>query len=123
VVDAPPKVRALLTERVAWTHARAGQHRETERALGRVDDLLDAEDDAEEPAWVYWLNRDDADVMAGRCYTELRRPLRAVPLLEQATADYDEDAPRELALYLSWLAVAHADARELDAARATARAA
>jgi transcriptional regulator with XRE-family HTH domain/tetratricopeptide (TPR) repeat protein len=112
---ATPKVRALLTERVAWAHARAGQHSETERALGTVDELLTA-DTVDEPAWVYWLDRAEADVMAGRCYTELRRPLRAVPLLEQATADYRNDAPRELALYLSWLAVAYADARELDAA-------
>jgi hypothetical protein len=54
--------------------------------------------------------------MAGRCYTELRRPLRAVPLLDAATADYDVANARELALYLSWLAIAYADAREVDAA-------
>lgn len=119
--DAPPKVRALLAERVAWAHARAGQGDETERALGQVDDLLDAADGAAEPGWVYWLDRREADVMAGRCYTELRRPLRAVPLLTRATAAYRDDSRRELALYLSWLAVAYVDARELDEARRVAR--
>jgi transcriptional regulator with XRE-family HTH domain len=113
--DAAPRVRALLTERVAWASARAGQHRETEHALGAVDEMLDA-DRGEEPGWVYWLDRREADVMAGRCYTELRRPLRAVPLLDAATADYDVANARELALYLSWLAIAYADAREVDAA-------
>jgi transcriptional regulator with XRE-family HTH domain len=119
--DTPPKVRALLAERVAWAHARAGQRDETERALGQVDELLDAADGAAEPGWVYWLDRHEADVMAGRCYTELRRPLRAVPLLTRATAAYRDDSPRELALYLSWLAVAYVDARELDEARRVAR--
>lgn len=112
---APPRVRALLTERVAWASARAGHHRDTERALGEVDVLL-TQDGDDEPGWVYWLDRREADVMAGRCYTELRRPLRAVPLLDAATADYSVENARELALYLSWLAVAYADARELDAA-------
>jgi transcriptional regulator with XRE-family HTH domain len=116
---APPKVRALLCERVAWAHARAGQRHETERALGEVDELLDT-GSGDEAAWLYWLDRREADVMAGRCYAELHRPLRAVPLLEQATAGYRDDAPRELSLYLSWLAVAYADASELDAACRTA---
>jgi len=119
--DAPPKVRALLAERVAWAHARAGQRDEAERALGQVEELLDAADGAAEPGWVYWLDRHEADVMAGRCYTELHRPLRAVPLLARATAAYRDDSPRELALYLSWLAVAYVDARELDEARHVAR--
>jgi hypothetical protein len=40
--------------------------------------------------------------MAGRCYTELRRPLKAEPLLSQALSDYDDTHARETALYLSW---------------------
>jgi transcriptional regulator with XRE-family HTH domain len=120
--EAPPRVRALLMERVAWAHARAGEHEPVERALGAVDDLLEVSsaDGAHEPPWVYWLDRREADIMAGRCYTELRRPLRAVPLLEAAIAGYDEVASRELGLYLSWLAIAYADAREVDAACRTA---
>jgi len=120
-LDGLPRVRALLSERVAWAHARASQHREAERALADVDDLLTQDDTDADPACVYWLDRREADIMAGRCYTELRRPLRAVPLLDAATADYSHDAPRELALYLSWLAVAYADAQELDAAVDTTR--
>jgi tetratricopeptide (TPR) repeat protein len=117
--DAPAKVRALLAERVAWAHARAGEHAETERALGQVDDLL-GHDSRSDPDWVYWLDRQEAEVMAGRCYTELRRPLGAVPLLERATGAYRSDAPRELALYLSWLAIAYSDAREFEQACRTA---
>jgi transcriptional regulator with XRE-family HTH domain len=117
---APPKVRALLAERVAWAHAKAGDIGASERALGQVDELLDSADAADAPDWVYWLDRREADVMAGRCYTDLHRPLRAVPLLEQANGEYRDDAPRELALYLSWLAIAYADALELEQACRTA---
>ena len=42
--------------------------------------------------------------MAGRCYTELKQPGRAEPLLRGATSDYDNVSIRENSLYLSWLA-------------------
>ncbi|HVQ90141.1 MAG TPA: hypothetical protein VMU51_03810 [Mycobacteriales bacterium] len=112
----PAIVQALLLERVAWAHAKAGESRATERALGQVEDALARDRTDDDPPWLYWLDTREADVMAGRCYTELRRPLRAAPLLERATATYPEDAHRELALYLSWLAIAYADAREVEEA-------
>ncbi|MFI1577082.1 transcriptional regulator [Embleya sp. NPDC020630] len=110
-------VRALLLERVAWAHARADQPRECDRALGVADDAFErGRPGDEEPEWVYWLNRDEMDVMAGRCYTELRRPLRAEPLLRGAVDRYDTRHTREVALYLSWLAEAYLQAREVDEA-------
>jgi hypothetical protein len=42
--------------------------------------------------------------MAGRCFTELKQPARAEPLLRSATASYDNALIRENSLYLSWLA-------------------
>jgi hypothetical protein len=53
-------------------------------------------------------------------YTELHRPLRAVPLLCRVLDRYDATHARELALYLSWLAVAYADANEPEAAAGSA---
>ncbi|WP_342776504.1 hypothetical protein [Streptomyces diacarni] len=53
-------------------------------------------------------------------YTELHRPLRAVPLLRDVLNAYDATHTREMALYLSWLAVAYADANEPEAAAGTA---
>ncbi len=50
-----------------------------------------------------------------------RRPLRAVPLLIDVLDRYDATHARELALYLSWLAVALADANEPEEAATTAR--
>ncbi|MGH3989881.1 MAG: hypothetical protein ACRDTZ_21600 [Pseudonocardiaceae bacterium] len=73
--------RALLGERVAWAHARAGQARHTERALSAVDTDYDRRRPADDPEWVYWLDENEITVMAGRCYVELGQPERAIPLL------------------------------------------
>ncbi|MFI1385264.1 transcriptional regulator [Embleya sp. NPDC020886] len=120
--EATASVRALLLERVAWAHARADQPRECDRALGAADDAFERSRPGEDPEWVYWLNRDEMNVMAGRCYTELRRPLRAEPLLRTAVDRYDTTHVREMSLYLSWLAEAYLQAREVDeAARVATR--
>ena len=54
--------------------------------------------------------------MTGRCWTELRRPLRAVPVLEQALAGFDNTHARDKALYLCWLADAYLSAGEIEQA-------
>src|SRR5690606_11243065 len=95
------KARALLLDRLAWAYARTGDPGECDRSLDLVDEALEtpAED---EPMWVYWVDRTEADVMAGRCYVELRRPLRAVPKLTTAIGSYPTDRARETALYRTW---------------------
>ncbi|MGV9533069.1 helix-turn-helix domain-containing protein [Streptosporangium sandarakinum] len=116
-----PLTRALLLERVAWAHAKAGESASAERALGEVDDAFGQHREGDEdPKWVYWLDRTEVDVMAGRCFTELARPLKAEPLLSQAISAYDTTRVREVALYLSWLADAYAQAREIEQATAAA---
>jgi hypothetical protein len=47
------------------------------------------------PDWVYWLNREEIDVMAGRCYTELHQPTKAETLLRNALGRYDQALVRE----------------------------
>lgn len=72
------------------------------------------------PDWAAWVDDTELDIMAGRCWTELRRPLRAVPVLTTALARYDDLHARDEALYLSWLADALLMAGEVEeAARAT----
>lgn len=58
--------------------------------------------------------------MDARVHTELRRPLRAVPLLRDVLSTYTTTHARELALYLSWLAVALVDANEPEEAASVA---
>jgi tetratricopeptide (TPR) repeat protein len=109
-------VRALLLERLAWAHARVGEAKAAERELGAVEEVYPAPRPADDPPWTYWLSPDEVQVMAGRVWTELRRPLRAVPILERATVGYGDDLPRETALYLTWLAEALLQAGEIEAA-------
>ncbi|WP_449062519.1 transcriptional regulator [Planomonospora algeriensis] len=118
--DASPRLRALTWDRIAWAHARAGEAQSAMRALGEASAALDSTAGANEPSYLYWVSADELQIMEARAYTELRRPLRAVPLLSEVLTRYDATHARELALYLSWLAVALADANEPEEAAHTA---
>ncbi|MEU2039347.1 helix-turn-helix domain-containing protein [Nocardia niwae] len=119
---APPLVRSLLTDRLAWAFARSRDHEGTERALDAVDESYDLRSsDIPEPEWVYWVDRTEIDVMAGRCFVELGEPAKASPLLSRAIGQLSADRVREVALYRTWLAESYLKKRELDAARATIR--
>ncbi len=120
--DAPAEARALSLDRLAWAHARAGELQPAVRALGEAHEALLDGRDGEAPQWAYWVNEDELEVMDARVFTELHRPLRALPLLSKVLDRYDATHAREMALYLSWLAIAYADANEPQAAaRAAAR--
>ncbi|WP_141582405.1 helix-turn-helix transcriptional regulator [Actinomadura sp. WMMA1423] len=119
--DAPAKARALYLDRVAWAHAKAGDAQPAMRALVEAHEAMASEDSQESPEWAYWVSPEELDVMDARVYTELRKPLRAVPLLQEVLGRYDSTHTRELALYLSWLAVALVDANEPEEAATAAR--
>ncbi|MFJ9217873.1 helix-turn-helix domain-containing protein [Streptomyces sp. NPDC102383] len=119
----PSTARALFCDRVAWAHARLATYEDAQaamRALGQAHEALDTETDVQAPAWAYWVSREELEVMDARVFTELHRPLRAVPLLTDVLGRYDATHARELALYRSWLAVALADANEPEQAAAEA---
>ncbi|RKR88397.1 hypothetical protein BDK92_2718 [Micromonospora pisi] len=118
--DAPAEARALSFDRLAWAHARADESQRAMRALGEAHESLLHSRDGEAPLWAYWVSQDELDVMDARVFTELRRPLRALPLLSKVLDRYDATHAREVALYLSWLAVAYADANEPEAAASAA---
>jgi transcriptional regulator with XRE-family HTH domain len=112
--------RALLAERVAWAAARTGEAAVAERALSTVETEYEHRQVDDDPIWVYWLDEAEIEIMAGRVWTQLARPLRAVPILERATAGYGDDTGRETALYLTWLAESLLQANEVERAAATA---
>lgn len=119
--DTPPAVQALLYERAAWAHAMAGpDHREdVERALDSAASALSGSvggTDHRDPGWAVWVDDRELKIMAGRCWSELHRPDRAVPELETALAGYDDAHARDKALYLTWLAGAHIDDGEIEQA-------
>jgi len=114
--DASPRVRALLLERLAWTHAVAGNPTETDRALAQATEAISQAGTTPEPDWVFWVDDQEIQIMAGRCWTELHRPLRAVPTLEAVLDRYADTHARDKALYLTWLAHAYLDAHEIERA-------
>ncbi|WP_245691161.1 transcriptional regulator [Sinosporangium album] len=116
----PGRARALAWDRLAWAHARCGDAQGAMRALGEANVALAGDRDEESPPYLYWVEAGELQVMEARVYTELHRPLRAVPLLTTVLARYDATHARELALYLSWLVVALADANEPEEAARTA---
>ncbi|MFE7744088.1 helix-turn-helix domain-containing protein [Nocardia sp. NPDC057455] len=119
---APPIVRSLLTDRLAWACARSRDRDEAERALDAVDEAYECRSpDIPEPEWVYWLDRTEIDVMAGRCFVEMDEPAKASLLLSGAIDQLSPDRVREVALYRTWLAESYLKTRNLDAARATIR--
>ena len=84
--------------------------------LGQVEENFNHARPEDDPDWVYWLNREEIDVMAGRCFTELKQPDRAESLLRGATASYDNALVRENPLYPSWLAEDYILLNEIDLA-------
>lgn len=117
---APARARALAWDRLAWAHVRAGETQEAIRALGEAETALSGHGGEDEPGYLYWVDAGELQIMEARAYTELHRPLRAVPLLSDVLSRYDATHTRELALYLSWLVVALADANEPEEAACTA---
>ena len=118
--SATATTKALLLERVAWADAKSGDLVSCERALGQVEDNFNHAKPDDDPDWVYWLSREEIDVMAGRCYTELNQPARAEALLRNATSSYDNALVRENSLYLSWLAEDYILLNEIELAALTA---
>lgn len=115
----PSGVRALLHERLAWACAVAGQASRTERALNAAQAALEERPAGEpQPDWAAWVDETELNIMTGRCWTELCRPLRAVPVLIRALDQYEDHHARDKALYLSWLADSYLAAGEVEEAAA-----
>ncbi|MET8908225.1 XRE family transcriptional regulator [Micromonospora sp. NPDC004551] len=118
--EVPATVKALLHERRAWAHAVAGNAEETGQALSTAEAALLSDRQAPQRDWSSWVDERELKIMAGRCWTELRRPLRAVPLLEDALRGFDDTHARDKALYSCWLADAYLMAGEVEAAAGVA---
>ncbi|WP_234332620.1 XRE family transcriptional regulator [Streptomyces sp. NRRL S-87] len=112
--ETPSTVRALLHERCAWAHALTGDAAQTESALSSAQQALSENHGEDQPDWASWVDETELLIMTGRCWTELGRPLRAVPALEKALREYDDTHARDKSLYLTWLADAYLSAGEVE---------
>ncbi|WP_158228179.1 XRE family transcriptional regulator [Pseudonocardia sp. MH-G8] len=113
-------VRVLLHSRAAWTFALDGDVEATASSLGLAEEAL-AERSNMTPDYAAWVDETELAIMSGRCWSELRRPLRAVPVLESALGRYSNIHARDKALYSSWLADSYIDAGEIEQAAAVTR--
>ncbi|WP_147403986.1 XRE family transcriptional regulator [Nocardia panacis] len=115
---APGTAVAMLQSRRAWSLATAGDESGAARALDVARSGLDGGDDS--PSWCSWMNHAELDIMAGRVWSVLRRPERAIPPLQRALEGYPDAWARDKALYLTWLADAYLDAGDRAQALDTA---
>ncbi|WP_432747582.1 helix-turn-helix domain-containing protein [Streptomyces sp. JH002] len=122
-VGAPPRARSLALDRLSWCATVAGDTQVALRAVAESQEVLAEYQPGEDDhlRWLYWVSEAERRVMEARVYTETRKPLRAVPLLREVLESYPVTHTRELALYLSWLAVALVEANEPEEAAAAAR--
>lgn len=118
--DTPSGAKVLFAQRQAWAHAMAGQIGATQAALELAQRHLHEPDGRPVPDWAAWADAREQRIIEGRSWAVLRRPLRAVPILESVLAEYEDHHARDKALYLMWLAGAYVDAGELEAAARTA---
>lgn len=120
---APPRARSLALDRLSWCATVAGDVQAALRAVAESKEVLAEHQpgDDDHLRWLYWVSEAERRIMEARVYTETRKPLRAVPLLREVLGSYPVTHTREFALYLSWLAVALANANEPEEAAAAAR--
>ncbi|MGW4678783.1 helix-turn-helix domain-containing protein [Micromonospora taraxaci] len=112
-------VGALLHERRAWAYAVVGDAGNTERALEMARRSLTENHDSPRD-WALWVDEDEIQIMSGRCWTELKRPLRSVPTLCEVLTRFNDDHARDKALYMTWLADAYLTAGEVEESAAVA---
>lgn len=111
-----PRVRALVHDRAAWSYALAGLAAKSEAALSSAAQALAMAPARPGPDWAAWVDTQEIDIMTGRCWSALGRPIRAVPPLTRALDAFPEEYARDKALYLLALAEAYLHGREVEMA-------
>ncbi|MFG1876687.1 hypothetical protein ACGFIV_17770 [Sphaerisporangium sp. NPDC049003] len=114
-----PRFKAMLAARAARSYSKAGQRRECARSLDAARDALAAGPHDDDPAYLYWVNLGEIEMIAGSSALELGDHREAVHRFEAAiTAEYagDDQYPRTHAIYLARAADAHLGLRDYDQA-------
>lgn len=136
-VRTPATVRASVATRLAYGYALAGRIDDFDRAHQSGLDTLAHRDDADEPAWMYFLTPNHLDTQAGYALAHagvlaqladdrgMRRSMlhRATQLLRTGahTVPLDHASQRRALFEGAWLAVAAANRGDLEQACAVGR--
>jgi tetratricopeptide (TPR) repeat protein len=116
----PPAVAASLHVRLAHGAALSGDATGWRRAQERSFELLARSVPEDEPEWIYWFDRADAEGNAGRSLLALGRFGDAEAHLRRAVSLLDPAHSRDRALWLCHLATARVRGGRVEQACATA---
>ncbi|MGH3938576.1 MAG: hypothetical protein ACRDTG_08045 [Pseudonocardiaceae bacterium] len=111
-----PAMEARLQASLADSAARAGDASTAARAQGRMFELTAAVDPAVEPPYIYWWSEAEAHSHAGSSALLLGNPRQAETHYRDALARIAPSFPRTRLTFLSRLALARVQLRELDGA-------
>ncbi|MGW5442675.1 helix-turn-helix domain-containing protein [Streptomyces asiaticus] len=120
--EAPPRIRGLAAQKLAQSHAVAGDHTSCMHSLDQARELL-AVDTVDHEAPVIGTSQltDVVSMFTGWCLYELGRPRHAAETLSQETAKLPGHALRSRSRYGVRLALSHAAAGDIDHACALTR--
>src|SRR6266508_867967 len=110
------RLRASLARMKAHAHARAGEARGCEQALGQAATDLAAADPADDPEFIYSFDEAVLLAHAGIVNVLLQQPAQAQAALERSLTMFDPTCVRDRAFHLTWLAAGHVAAREIPQA-------
>jgi len=112
--DCSARVRGLAAQREAQGRALGGDHVGAMRCLDRAADLLG--DTGANEMIGSWTVRDPVALARGWCLNDLGRPAQAADILSREMTSIPRSAVRARARYGARLALAHAEAGQLDQA-------
>ncbi|MEU8141863.1 helix-turn-helix transcriptional regulator [Nonomuraea sp. NPDC048901] len=111
-----PTVDAMLHARQARALAKTGDARRCYHALNQAADCLNEGTSDDDPPWAYWVNRAEVDMLTGSCMLDLGDPARAQQKFTEADTGYGPGYVRTHALYLTRMATAQLQQKDLDRA-------
>ena len=115
--NATPRLMALLASRKARAYAKAGDVVACGQALADAERSLEAATtDAIEPDWLYYFDDAELAAQAGACWVDLRQPVRARPLIDDALARISPNYVRDRAIYHIRSAETYLYGKELEPA-------
>ncbi|AEM88721.1 helix-turn-helix domain-containing protein [Streptomyces violaceusniger] len=114
-----PVVDAMLSARQARALAKAGETRDCYQALNRAVAHLERGPRDDDPPWAYWVNQAEIDMLTGSCMLDLGDAAAAQRKFTEADASYGPEYVRTHVLYLTRMATAQLQQRQVDAACAS----
>lgn len=102
--DAPARVVAMLTVRLARTHAVRGDAVECEQLLGEAETAMSRAEDESSPSWAYYFDTAEYCAQVAACYLLLRRHTATDYWLTQSLELQPSERARDRATYLIWRA-------------------